>query len=221
VEHSRILHGAIQAKQLPPIIMVFPCGGRGTLYYDSPDGTIMAETATIKELIPLVDGNYRTIADRGARAIEGFSMGGFGALKLGFKYPELFCSIVSGAPAIVDWERASSLPVRKNYPRDFTKRMWDDDRGFFESDHAYAWLDRNSGVIRRELRIRIVVGDQDRLKGLIDRFHDRMEELGIPHEYEVLEGIGHNRVQVYDMAGLKGLRFHAASFAMMQDSGKS
>jgi len=123
VEHSRILHGAIQARQLPLIIMVFPCGGRGTLYYDSADGTIMADGHNQKELIPLVDGNYRTIADRGTRGIEVFQWGGFGALKLGFKYPELFCSVVFGSPAIVDWERVSSMPIRKNYSRNFTKRM--------------------------------------------------------------------------------------------------
>ena len=53
----------------------------------------------MKDLIPHIDATYRTIADRGSRWVEGFSMGGFGAAHLGFKYPEIFgaVSIMSGA----------------------------------------------------------------------------------------------------------------------------
>lgn len=212
--HSRILREGILSGQLPPMIMVFPSGGRGTLYYDSADGTIMAETSIIKELIPLIDRDYRTIANRRARAIEGFSMGGFGALKLGFKYPDLFCSVVAGAPALVDWERLVRHAIRRDYHPDFTRRMWGNDRRVFDSDHASAWLRRNADLIRRDMRVRIVVGDQDELKSCIDAFREELVELKIPHEYEVLDGVKHDRVRVYDLAGLKGMQFHATSFAM-------
>jgi putative tributyrin esterase len=37
-----------------------------------------------------IDNKYRTIGERHARAIAGLSMGGYGALKFGIKYPELF-----------------------------------------------------------------------------------------------------------------------------------
>lgn len=43
-----------------------------------------------KDLIPEIDAKYRTIRERHARAIAGISMGGYGALKFGLKYPELF-----------------------------------------------------------------------------------------------------------------------------------
>ncbi len=43
-----------------------------------------------KDLIAEIDGKYRTIHDGHARAIAGLSMGGYGAVKLGLKYPELF-----------------------------------------------------------------------------------------------------------------------------------
>jgi len=43
-----------------------------------------------KDLIPLIDGKYRTIARKRARAVAGLSMGGYGALKLALKYPDLF-----------------------------------------------------------------------------------------------------------------------------------
>ena len=48
------------------------------------------ESYIIQELIPKIDKNYRTIADRPHRAIAGLSMGGYGGMKFGLKYPEMF-----------------------------------------------------------------------------------------------------------------------------------
>ncbi len=211
VGNATILQKAIRAKQLPPVIMVFPNGGRGSFYCDSFDGTIMAETALIKELIPFIDKNYRTIAERRARAIEGFSMGGFGALKFAFKYPELFCSVVSGAPALLDWAAVSSS--RRHGP-ERAKRLWNNDQKVFESDIPSAWLTKNADKIRGKLRIRLVVGDEDSLKErFIDAFCEQLGKLNVPYEYELLEGVGHSRSRVYPRVGLKGFQFHADSFS--------
>ncbi len=46
-----------------------------------------------KDVISYVDKNYRTIADRKGRAINGISMGANGAVTMGLTYPHLFCSI--------------------------------------------------------------------------------------------------------------------------------
>ncbi len=54
----------------------------------------------IKDLIPHVDANYRTLASRNGRAINGLSMGGYGALVLGLRNPELFISIGSHSGAL-------------------------------------------------------------------------------------------------------------------------
>jgi putative tributyrin esterase len=48
------------------------------------------EDYIVKDLISDVDEKYRTIHDGHARAIAGLSMGGYGAIKFGLKYPELF-----------------------------------------------------------------------------------------------------------------------------------
>src|SRR5207247_7747434 len=90
VYSATVMHEGIVAGKLPEVIMVFPNGGRGTMYQDSGDGRFMAETMMIKELIPHIDATYRTIADRTARCIEGFSMGGRGSTNLAMKYQALF-----------------------------------------------------------------------------------------------------------------------------------
>jgi enterochelin esterase-like enzyme len=90
---------AIADKKTPPMIVVYVNGMIRSGYVDSADGKYPVETVTLKELIPHIDATYRTIATREGRAIEGFSMGGGGTAKWGFKYPELFgtVSILAGA----------------------------------------------------------------------------------------------------------------------------
>ncbi len=48
------------------------------------------EDYIVKDLIPYIDSTYRTIADKSARGILGFSIGGHGAFWIGFRHPELF-----------------------------------------------------------------------------------------------------------------------------------
>ena len=57
------------------------------------------EDHIIMDVIGHVDTNFRTIARREARAINGLSMGGYGGLTLGFAI--LSCSFQSGAPAVL------------------------------------------------------------------------------------------------------------------------
>lgn len=57
------------------------------------------EDYVVKDLIPEIDSHFRTIQERSARAIAGLSMGGFGAVKFGLKYPQMFAfaGSISGA----------------------------------------------------------------------------------------------------------------------------
>src|SRR5438132_74136 len=43
---------------------------------------------------------FQTIAERQGRVIGGLSMGGYGAIKLALKFPQLFCSAVSHSAAL-------------------------------------------------------------------------------------------------------------------------
>ncbi len=51
------------------------------------------ETFQIEELIPWVDATFRTFPEQAGRAVSGFSMGGFGALKYIAKYSDKFASV--------------------------------------------------------------------------------------------------------------------------------
>jgi S-formylglutathione hydrolase FrmB len=59
------------------------------------------EDLLIKEVLPEVDRRYRTIPDGGHRGVDGFSLGGFSAVSLGLRFPDLFSSIGAFEPAVV------------------------------------------------------------------------------------------------------------------------
>jgi S-formylglutathione hydrolase FrmB len=73
------------------LIIVCPDGGFYSWYFDSPvDPKMKYETFISMELLPYIDANYKTKADRNNRAITGLSMGGHGGLYLSIKHKELF-----------------------------------------------------------------------------------------------------------------------------------
>lgn len=51
-----------------------------------------------EDLVAYVDENYRTIAERGGRGLAGHSMGGYGALRIGMKHPEVFAAVYAMSP---------------------------------------------------------------------------------------------------------------------------
>ncbi|MFN2491806.1 MAG: alpha/beta hydrolase [Pyrinomonadaceae bacterium] len=94
------------------MIIIMPEGNDGW-YTDS--ATVPAdkyESYIVQELIPDVQRRFRTIEARDGRAIAGLSMGGYGALKFGVKYPEtfVFAGSLSGALGAATWTKAELGP---------------------------------------------------------------------------------------------------------------
>ncbi|HAC89187.1 MAG TPA: esterase family protein, partial [Planctomycetaceae bacterium] len=91
---------AIEAGKTPPCLIVFVNGLVEGMYVDWKDGSAPLETVIVKDLVPHIDATYRTIATREGRLLDGYSMGGYGAARLGFKYHDLFrsVSIMGGGP---------------------------------------------------------------------------------------------------------------------------
>ena len=56
----------------------------------------------MRDLLPHVDGKYRTLAERSGRLVAGYSMGGYGALSLALRHPERFCAAGLISPAVYD-----------------------------------------------------------------------------------------------------------------------
>jgi S-formylglutathione hydrolase FrmB len=93
------LDGLVAAGRMGEVIVVAPDGFSawgGAQYLDSP-AIGSYETHIARELVPAIDARFRTIAAAEARAIAGKSSGGFGALVLAMRNPELFRAVASHA----------------------------------------------------------------------------------------------------------------------------
>jgi endo-1,4-beta-xylanase len=200
--------GAVRAGTVPPLIVVSATGGARTRYHDSADGKIMGDTVIARELVAHVDQTYRTIATRGGRSIQGMSMGGNGALKFAFKYPDLFGSVVAFAPALVDgdWMAAND--------REFLDTMFAGDKERYQREIATSVLKRNAGEVRgQEVAILIVIGTSDSLLERARGMHRLLGEQKVPHEYVELETVPHDLNGLLDKFPMRGLTFAAAHFS--------
>jgi S-formylglutathione hydrolase FrmB len=94
-----------------PLIVVMPDAGYngdgGSWFTNWVDqhtalGIANWETFHINQLVPWIDANLRTVADRSGRAIAGLSQGGFGSFTYASRHPDLFSAAASfsGAPDI-------------------------------------------------------------------------------------------------------------------------
>jgi enterochelin esterase-like enzyme len=202
------LDAAIRAGRAPAAIVIGVNGRRTSSWVDAMDGTSPVQSVIIRELIPHVDATYRTIAQREARAVEGFSMGGAGAAKLGFKHPDLFgvVGIVGGALHDLDSYRQRG---------DAFQVIYGGNEEYYLANDAWSLLRKNADAIRGRTFVRVAVGDKDRLLDKNTAYHQLLEQLDIRHEFGVVPGATHNPAQVYDGLGNKNWDFYSKAFAAL------
>ena len=89
-----------QQGQISDFLVVAP-EGRRSFYINSADGRVRYSDFFIREFIPYIESHYSIRRERSARAISGVSMGGYGALRFAFAYPELFSSVSAQSAALI------------------------------------------------------------------------------------------------------------------------
>jgi S-formylglutathione hydrolase FrmB len=76
--------------------------GDASFYINSRDGKLRYEDFLLQEFFPEIERRYRAAPGRGHRAIAGISMGGYGALHLAFRHPQLFSSVSAHSAALIE-----------------------------------------------------------------------------------------------------------------------
>lgn len=75
---------------------------RATFDINARDGKERYEDFLLSEFFPYIEKRFRATPGRANRAISGISMGGYGALHLAFRHPELFSSVSAHSAALID-----------------------------------------------------------------------------------------------------------------------
>jgi S-formylglutathione hydrolase FrmB len=190
-----------------PIIVVMPDGGHAG-WYSNPVTSFVGprnwETFHIAQLLPWIEANFRTYAEYDGRAVGGFSMGGFGALKYTAKYYGHFASVSAhSGPAslrrdfglVVHWANITSAALDLAGGTVYGAPFWDQAR--VTADNPIERIDSY-----RNKRIFLVAGTSPDPLNWFDsvnetqvlagqrEFRERLRAAGIPHEWHEQPG-GH------------------------------
>ena len=125
----------IAKDSIKPMIIVMPdCFTYyGGSQYINSTATGNYEDYLIDEIVPFVDENFRTIADRNSRAVMGKSSGGYGSLIMGMRHSDVFGLICStSGDAYFELCYLSDIPkavrVINGDPKGFMRKFWDEEK---------------------------------------------------------------------------------------------
>ncbi|MBW8010477.1 MAG: esterase family protein [Chloroflexi bacterium] len=167
----------ISSGELAPFIIVMP---RDRIW-EEPDVDMFGE-AVIADLIPWVDQEYRTLADRDFRAIGGLSRGAAWAVHLGLGSWELFSAV-----------GAHSLPL-----------FWSD------VPLLPGWLEEIPPESLPRIFVDVGDHDQEAIRNSTTWFGDFLNENNIPHEWYLFTG--YHEEDYWSSHLEQYLRFYAAEW---------
>jgi enterochelin esterase-like enzyme len=115
------------------MILVIPDGYTrlgGAMFSNSPTVGDF-ETFVARDLVAHIDRHYRTLARRESRGLSGHSMGGYGTLRIGMKFPHVFSSLYAMSsccliPRTVTVEQAKAMEgatLRQALKPEFDRRF--------------------------------------------------------------------------------------------------
>ena len=176
------------------IMIVMPDGGRG--YYTNSVNEENYEDHII-ETVRFIDDTFDTIKDRSQRGIGGLSMGGYGALKLGMKYCDIFSSVAAHSSVITPEERCGASPFWYNI---FANE---------KPENSLRHLAKKNGS---KIKFRFDCGTEDSLFPDNKKFHEFLCENKIEHIFEEFPGT-HNWGYWREHVGA-AIDFHAKNFGL-------
>jgi len=172
-------------------IIVTPEGDNGWYTDSATVPNDKYESYIIKELIPEVEKNYRALTDRKHRAIAGLSMGGYGSLKFGMKYPQMFvlAGSFSGALPAASWSAKTLGNSWKALTDSITSIYGEDDSQTRKENDIYKFAKEISPEKLKELPFLYMdCGTEDFLIQPNREFQAILIEKKIPHEFRQLPG---------------------------------
>jgi enterochelin esterase-like enzyme len=94
----------IAAQKVRPMILIMPDASNkfGGSFYTNSITTGNWEDFITRDLVNYVDKKYRTLSNTESRGIAGHSMGGYGAIKLALKHPDIYGVVYATSPCCLE-----------------------------------------------------------------------------------------------------------------------
>jgi len=199
-----------EQHQLGEFLIVTPAG-EASFYINSRDGKHRYEDFFLQEFMPGIEKRYRAQAGRKSRGIAGISMGGYGALHIAFRHPQLFCAVGAHSAALLEALPKISAPDSRQLGR---LRVLGS--AFGSPFDASFWTRNDPVTIARTanlsgMKIYFDCGSEDDFG--FDAGAEALDKLltsrHIPHEYHLYPG-GHNWSYFAEhLPALLEFQFHA------------
>jgi S-formylglutathione hydrolase FrmB len=209
----QIIENLWEQKKIGEFVIITPQADN-SFYINSKDRRVKYEDFFIREFIPRMEKKYRLLGTRQGRAISGVSMGGYGALRLAFKYPQLFVSVAAHMPALL--ERLPLGSGDAGFTRFFGNAFGSPaDEAFWKANTPFVFARRADLRRLKSLKIYADCGDHDNYgfdAGLrqLDKLLSRRRVL---HSFHIYPG-QHNWEFVARHLE-ESLRFQSSAFGLM------
>ncbi len=162
---------AVTENKIDPMIVVCPADVEGNrMWADSYDGKHQVARLVTEALVTHIDATYRTQAQPLGRILQGFSMGGFGAVVNGFRNPEVFGKVLVWDGALHEWDTIS------------TSRRVISNKMFASQDYFENWSP--SAVTQQTTQpLFMVVSQMNATRTMGARFQQHLDEIDLPYTY--------------------------------------
>jgi S-formylglutathione hydrolase FrmB len=180
-------------KQIGEFLIAAPAGDR-SFYINSQDGRVPYESFLIKEFLPFIETHYRIGAGRRNRGITGVSMGGYGALRLAFRYPQLFGSVSAHSAALIEklphaeLDSSSEDIVQRALGKAFGTPF---DRAFWDRNNPFTIVRDGPPPVGMQIYFDCGTEDEFGFYRGAQAFHDLLVSRKIQHEFHLYPG-GHD-----------------------------
>lgn len=191
-EANRIADAGIASGALPPMILVMPDAGV-TWYINDYRGETRWEDMFVGEFIPAIEQTYRIRRKAEFRGVAGLSMGGYGALVLGMRHPDLFGSVAAFSAAVLTDDELTTMS-QADYDAYYGVLYGEGLTGAARlTDHwrAYSVLDlarQTPLATLKRIAFYIDCGDDDFLTVGNASLHIVLAQRKVPHEFRMRDG---------------------------------
>ncbi len=202
-----------ERRQLGEYLIVTPQGD-ASFYINSRDGRVRYEDFFVGEFLPFIEQRYRTRAGRSNRGIAGISMGGYGALHLAFRHPELFRSVSAHSAALIETLPAVNIAdPRQTAQLRILGAVFGSppDRAFWERNSPFT-LARDGHIAGLKIYFDCGAEDDYGFNAGTQALHNLLESRMIAHEFHIYPG-GHNWPYFVEHLPAS-LQFHSRAFGL-------
>lgn len=186
-----ILDKVTSDGKLPPCVFVLANSGAGqrVTYLNQGKGADYEDLIT-KDLVEHITATYRVSKERGQRALMGISMGGMGALRIGFTRPELFGTVAVHSSAVLPEDPSKLQGQRKQMAQDLG--LTDPDKWKFVNPLNLA--EEADPKKLKGLRLYFDAGTNDyyQFGEPNQQMHEVLDKRKVAHTFELVQGGGHS-----------------------------